>query len=235
MYIRYMKYLYVSCLFLLGVSVYGQDSLKLAERYYDGEQFLKAKAVLSDYLLTYPDNLQARLLLGKVYGHLKDWDQSALTFKDLKNSYTQWADVYYYYGAATAMQAKNGSKLKAIGKLSDIEESFKKSIALNPNHVEAHWALVTYYTELPRLFGGSLNKAKTYAADLLQISPVDGYLAYGYIYEYDKAYDQAERNYKMAYKIGGSKTTFKKLYDLYLTKLNDTEKANQLKQEFNSK
>jgi hypothetical protein len=41
-------------------------------------------------------------------------------------------------------------------------------------------------------------------------------LAKGYIDEYFSRYAKAESNYKKAHEIGNSKTTFQKLYDLYL-------------------
>lgn len=67
---------------------------------------------------------------------------------------------------------------------------------------------------------------------MFTISKVDGYLAYGYIDEYFKRFQMAEKNYLQAYKIGNSKTTFEKLYNLYIYKLKNTTKANQLKAEF---
>ena len=95
-------------------------------------------------------------------------------------------------------------------------------------------ALVTLYIELPGIVGGSEKKAQKYAAELLNLSKVDGYLAKGYIDVYFERYQSAEKNYSLAHKIGNSKTTFEKLYDLYLNKLKDAEKAKQLKKEFNS-
>ena len=52
---------------------------------------------------------------------------------------------------------------------------------------------------------------------------------------YFSRYTKAEINYKKAHEIGNSKTTFEKLYDLYLNKLKDKTKAYKLKQEFENK
>lgn len=229
-----MKLYFVLLSLFYVISIRAQDSLALAETYYSKNEYEKAKLVLLNYIPTPTNTYQAHLLLGKVYGYLGEWEQAVNEFKNLKIKNPTIADIHYFYGAALAMQAKNGSKLKALGKLSDIESSFNKALELNPKHIDAHWALVTYYTELPGFLGGSLNKAKLHAKDLKHLSAVDGYLAYGYIYEYDNQYTQAESYYLKAHKIGNSKTTFQKLYHLYLNKLKNTDKANQLKQQFNS-
>ena len=68
--------------------------------------------------------------------------------------------------------------------------------------------------------------------DWVVLSKVDGYLAKGYIDVYFSRYAKAEIHYKKAHEIGNSKTTFEKLYDLYLNKLKDKAKANKLKEQF---
>ncbi len=70
--------------------------------------------------------------------------------------------------------------------IGDIEDSFKKAAELDPNHINVRWALVEYYMKLPAIFGGSKNMALKYAYQLEQLSKVDGYLAKGYIFEYDE-------------------------------------------------
>jgi hypothetical protein len=85
---------------------------------------------------------------------------------------------------------------------------------------------------LPAIVGGSEKKAQKYAEELFNISKIDGYMSKGYIDEYFKRYSKAEINYTKAYQIGNSKTTFQKLYNLYLNKLKDTEKAQKLKTQF---
>jgi len=49
------------------------------------------------------------------------------------------------------------------------------------------------------------------------LSKVDGYLAKGYVYEYDDEPELAEKYYKKAIAEGGSETCFNKLTNLYET------------------
>ncbi len=68
----------------------------------------------------------------------------------------------------------------------------------------------------------------------MQLSKVDGFLAKGYIDVYFKRYAKAEIHLKRAHEIGQSKTTYEKLYDLYLNKLKNMEKAQKLKADFHT-
>jgi tetratricopeptide (TPR) repeat protein len=84
--------------------------------------------------------------------------------------------------------------------------------------------LVEYYTKLPGILGGSINKSLKYAYQLEQLSKVDGYLAKGYIYEYDNKPELAEKYYKLAINQGGSLWCYDKLTTFY-EKQKQPEKA----------
>ncbi|MGB3775367.1 MAG: tetratricopeptide repeat protein, partial [Leeuwenhoekiella sp.] len=119
------------------------------------------------------------------------------------------------YGGAMGMKALAISRMRALTYISDIKEQFTLATTLDPNHIEARWALVELYLQLPGILGGSVNKAKKYADELQEISPVDGYLSKGYIEEYDENEKAAEKYYKLAIEVGGSPTTYEKLTNLY--------------------
>ncbi len=133
------------------------------------------------------------------------------------------------------MKAKSVNKFKALGMIDDIENSFLKAAELDKKHIETRWALVMLYIELPGIVGGSEKKALKYSDELMELSKVDGYLSKAYIDEYFNRYKKAETNYLKAHEIGNSKTTFQKLYNLYLNKLKDKAKATKLKEQFDNK
>ncbi len=83
------------------------------------------------------------------------------------------------------MKAFTVSKLSALTMIGDIKGAFLKAAKLDPKHIDTRWALVEFYVQLPGILGGSIKKSLKYADQLQQLSVVDGYLAKGYIYEYD--------------------------------------------------
>lgn len=172
--------------------------------------------------------------LGDIASHNKNWKEAVEYYKKLKELKPTEANYFFKYGGALGMRASEVNKFKALGMADEVKESFEKAIKLNPKHIQARWGLVEYYLNLPGIFGGSESKAILYSNELLQLSLVDGYLSRGKIEEYFKRYSAAEKYYIKANEIGKSKTTFQKLYNLYLNKLKDAKKAQELKRKFDS-
>lgn len=222
-------------LILLSFSAFSQSNFEKAEKLYAQKKYYDAEKVFKEHLKTQPNHAKTLEYLGDIAGHQKKWDEAIIHYKKLKNSFPKAANYWYKYGGALGMKAKESNKFKALGMIDEVEESFLTAAKLDAKHVETRWALVMLYIELPAIIGGSEKKAQKYATELMTLSKVDGYLAKGYIDVYFSRYTNAESNYKKAHEIGNSKTTFEKLYDLYLNKLKDKSKANKLKLEFENK
>ena len=212
--------------------LFSQSPFEKGEKLFDQKKYNEARESFQEILKAQPNHSKTIEYLGDIAGVQKDWDEAILNYKKLKISFPKNANYWYKYGGALGMKAKESNKFKALGMIDEVEQSFLTAAKLDVNHIETRWALVILYIELPAIIGGSEKKAQNYANELMTLSKVDGYLAKGHIDVYFSRYAKAEINYKKAHEIGNSKTTFEKLYDLYLNKLNDKTKANKLKQEF---
>ena len=209
-----------------------QTNLEKAEAYFKSGKFVQALPLFVDLLSENPNNIQTLEYLGDIHGSLKNWDKAISYYKKLKTLKPTEANYHFKYGGVLGMKAKDANKFAALGMLPEVKKSFEKAIELNPKHIQARWALVELYIQLPGIAGGSERKARKYSDELLAISPVDGYLSKGRIEVYFENYDKAEVQLLKAYEIGNSKTTYLKLYDLYQNKLKDYKKALNLKKEF---
>lgn len=224
-----MKYLFIFLFpyFLLGQSVYEQ-----AYASFDKEKSEQAQLSNEKLLKTNPNNLKALEALGDIAGLNKNWDKAIGYYGKLKSLKPNEADYYYKFGGALGMKALVVNKFKALGMISDIKGSFEKAIQLDPKHIDARWALVELYLQLPGFVGGSESKALQYSNQLLAFSPVDGYLTRGRIEEYFERYKSAEVYYKKAITIGKSKITYQSLANLYKNKMNAPEKAKSILEEY---
>lgn len=202
-----------------------QTAFEKSEKQYKQENYALAKSGFETLFKQNPDDPKTLKYLGEIACRMKSFDKALFYFERLKKIRPNQADCYYLYGGALALKAKSVSKIRALGMIDDIRESFEKAIALNPKHIEARWALIEYYLQLPGIFGGSEEKALEYSNELLQISPVDGYLSKGHIAEYSKQYKEAEKNYLKAIDEGHSFTAYKKLAFLYKDKMKMPEKG----------
>ncbi|NNE33048.1 MAG: tetratricopeptide repeat protein [Winogradskyella sp.] len=212
------------CIFFITSICFSQTSVEKAETFIAQKQYTKAQSEILKFLEKNPNHTEALELLGDAYGYQKKWDKAIKQYEKLKETFPNNANYHYKYGGALGMKAKEISKLKALGFISDIKSSFLKAADLDSNHLETRWALVELYVSLPGIIGGSFTKALEYADELEKLSKVDGYLAKGYIYEYDDEPELAEKYYRLAIKIGGSVTCYEKLTNFYENQ-NQPEKA----------
>lgn len=212
-----------------------ETDFEKAEKLYKQEKYDQAKTLFESYLKSNPNHYKTVEYLGDIAGHQKKWDEAIKEYKVLKTQFPKTANYWYKYGGALGMKAKSVNKLKALGMIDDVENAFLTAAKLDVKHIDSRWALVMLYIELPGIVGGSETKAVKYSNELMELSKVDGYLSKGYIDEYFNRYKKAEANYIKAHEIGNSKTTFQKLYNLYLNKIKDKAKATKLKEQFDKK
>jgi tetratricopeptide (TPR) repeat protein len=209
-----------------------ETDFEKAEKLYKQEKYDQAKTLFESYLKSNPNHYKTVEFLGDIAGHQKKWDEAIKQYKVLKTQFPKTANYWYKYGGALGMKAKSVNKFKALGMIDDVENAFLTAAKLDVKHIDSRWALVMLYIELPGIVGGSETKAVKYSNELMELSKVDGYLSKGYIDEYFSRYKKAEANYIKAHEIGNSKTTFQKLYNLYLNKIKDKVKATKLKEQF---
>ena len=204
--------------------LFGQSNFDEVEQLISTKQFLKAEELMRHYVEENPNDLTGIELLGDAYGHQKKWDDAITYYKKLVEANPNNANYHYKYGGALGMKALIISKIRALGIIGDVKEAFLKAAELDPDHIDTRWALVELYMQLPGIIGGSKKKSLKYAEELEQLSKVDGYLAKGYVYEYDKEPELAEKYYKLAIEEGGSLTCFDKLSEFYQNE-NQPQKA----------
>ncbi|WP_345090854.1 tetratricopeptide repeat protein [Flavobacterium chungnamense] len=220
---------------LISFNMMAETDFEKAEKLYKQEKYDQAKTLFESYLKSNPNHYKTVEFLGDIAGHQKKWDEAIKQYKVLKTQFPKTANYWYKYGGALGMKAKSVNKFKALGMIDDVESAFLTAAKLDVKHIDSRWALVMLYIELPGIVGGSEAKAVKYSNELMELSKVDGYLSKGYIDEYFNRYKKAEANYIKAHEIGNSKTTFQKLYNLYLNKIKDKAKATKLKEQFEKK
>lgn len=197
------------------IFIFSQSLSVEINQLFDAKQYQKAETIALNFLKDNPDNIEAIELLGDTYGFQKKWDDAIDAYKKLVDAKPNIANYHYKYGGVLGMKALSVSKFKAAGLIGDLKNAFLKAAELDPNHIDTRWALVELYMQLPGIIGGSKKKALQFANELQNLSAVDGYLAKGYIYEYDEEYTLAEENYKKAVQVGGSLNSYQKLTNIY--------------------
>ncbi|PQB04964.1 hypothetical protein BST85_08710 [Aureitalea marina] len=207
---------YLTCFMLIMASaLHAQNPFDRAVILFEDAQYEEAGSLFQSHLKNYPKDAKTREYLGDIAAYQKDWDGALEWYGPLVEENDQSANYHYKYGGSLAMKALEVNKFKALGYISDIKYHFGKAAELDSSHIDVRWALVEFYMQLPGIIGGSERKSKSYADQLMKISPVDGHLSHGYIAEYSDRPKDAEYHYKKAIDIGGSMLTYEKLTSFY--------------------
>ncbi len=217
---------------LITFSVFAQGEIDKAEKLFDQKKYSEATTLLEKFSKEYPNNLVATELLGDIAIQQKKWDEAIKYYSLLKKSHPTVANYHYKYGGALGLKAKEINKFKALKLIDDIENAFLKASQLDTKDLNSRWALIMFYIELPGIVGGSEKKAQKYADEIALLSKADGYLAKAYIEEYFNRIVKAETYYLKAYQLEKSKKTFQKLYNFYLYKSKEENKAKKIKEQF---
>ena len=217
---------FLTFLLLFPLLIWSQSDYNKAEKLFEARKYDQARPVFESFLKENPSHLKTIEYLGDIAGHDKSWDKAIGYYRKLKQLKPSEANYYYKYGGVLGMKAKESNRFKALGMIGEIKQSFEKAIELNPKHIEARWALVMIYIQLPSFVGGSETKAIKYSNELLKLSPVDGYLSKGQIEEHFKRYTAAEQQYKKAIAAGSTKVGGQMLDNLYKNKMNKSVKKN---------
>ena len=212
-------------LYLIGFSVLAQSNFEKGVALFEKGQYENARPYFASELNHSPNQQKVIEYLGDIASHINNWESAANYYKKLTVLNPKNANYFFKYGGALGMRAKTEGKWVAIRVVGDSKASLEQAIVLSPNHIEARWALLEYYLQLPVFVGGSETKAQRYASELARISPVDGYLAKAHIDEHYKRYKNAEVHYIKAIEVGGSKHTYERLAQLYKDKFHDPDKA----------
>jgi tetratricopeptide (TPR) repeat protein len=194
---------------------FGQSLVKEIEGFINNKEYTKAEKGLFNYNNTPSKDIRTIEVIGDAYAQKKQWEKAVFIFEYLIKVDAKNANYHYKYGEALGRYALMNNKIFALFTMNEVKREFLLAAKLDTTHINARWALVVFYTELPGIFGGSIRKALSYTEELQILSPIDGYLSKGYVYEYDNEIDLAEKNYKKAINVGGSITCFNKLISFY--------------------
>ena len=192
-----MPLLRMLLLIWLPIGIVAQPELQYAEKLIAERNYQAAE----QFLVKLAENKEHPALknkLGEVYGYQLKWDQAIDIYRELTLLHPQNAEYFFRYGGVLAKKAQNSNAFVALTMLGRIRSSFRMVLKLEPNHIPAHWAVIDLYVSLPGIVGGSMSRAYEYAHALKQLAPLDGYLALGYVYEYDDQPEKAKKHYLKA-------------------------------------
>ncbi len=195
-----MKTFYLICVFSLFVNIISaqtslQDGIKLLEK----KEYDQARSVFETILKSDNNNAEAHILLGRLLmGYYRNFDDAEEHLEKAVELDGGNAEYHWYLGNVYGAQAQVAGFFSKISYAKKLKTEFIKAVELNPDDIRFRESLMVYYLRAPGIIGGSVEKAKEQAKEMMRINACSGHFAYAQIAIYEKNSGWAEQELKQA-------------------------------------
>ncbi len=185
------------CLLLVAaLPALGQSIVERARRLYDQKSIPEAKAMLDKVQEEDPDYALAQYYLGRIAFDNQDYDNAAEHFEEATEAKNGEKSEYYAWLGDTYGTIARDANIIRQGLLAPkMKSAWEKAIALDSRNLDARQSLISFYTEAPGFMGGSMEKAKEMAKQIMAINPAQGHRSLGNLYVKEKNILGAEKEY----------------------------------------
>ncbi len=149
-------------------------------------------------LLEGPDEAVARAYLGRIYHAREDFDEAEDHLERAVELEPNNADFVYWLGSSYMDHIDHVSLFGKRGMAHKARDTMLRALEIDPDHIDAREALGGYYLHAPGIVGGSKDKAREQAAELIARDATAGYLFLAEIHEVEEEWDEAWRAYQSA-------------------------------------
>lgn len=120
------------------------------------------------------------------------WFEKAIDANDRASAHHLWL------ANCLGDQADHTSKIKLPFLARRIKGEFDRAVQLDPTSIDARHGLIEYYSQAPGVMGGSMDRAKEQAREILKLSEWRGHYEMARLLERDKNVADAEKEYAAA-------------------------------------
>ena len=174
------------------------QSAPTAEQLFAAGRFDEARAAFQMQLAQNRNDANALYYMGRIAEarnnskEAVEWFEKAVKLNDGSALYHTWL------GNALGTVAQNANKLKQPFLARRVKAEFERAVQLDPTMWEPRNGLVDFYSIAPGVMGGSMDKAREQAAEMVKLNPMRGHLAQARLAERQKDSTLALASYQAA-------------------------------------
>lgn len=180
---------------LLPFALLAQSSLDRAKNLWNDNKHLEASKILQSIPKSSKDYAEARYYLGRSSYDKKEYDDAIDYFEEAIEANDKNADYYNWLGDTYGTKAGDANLIQQGFMAPKMKAAWEKAVALDPQNVNARQSLIQYYLQAPSMFGGSTEKAREIANQLVKIKPAEGHRQLGLIFLNEKKQVEAEKEF----------------------------------------
>jgi len=167
-------------------------------RLFETRRLVEARTVLEQAVREDAGDARAASYLGRVLLAEGEIDRAVAWMEKSVALEEAGADYHLWLGRAYGSAAIRASVFKQPALARKVKREFERASQLDPDNLEARFALLEYYLRAPGILGGSVKKAEEQAREIHKRDALEGHRALGRIDEHRKDFDEALREYGRA-------------------------------------
>lgn len=184
--------LFYTCSIFLA---YGQSTIEKAKKLYEERKFAEATKLLSPVKDDHQDYATAQYYLGRIAFDENKVDDAADYFEEAIDKNEAVAEYHNWYGNALGRIAQNANVVRQGMLAPKMKSAWEKAVKLNPRYIDPRQSLIQFYLQAPGFMGGSVDKAKEMAKEIIKVKPGEGHRQMGNIYLHEKNNVEAEKEF----------------------------------------
>ncbi|HEU5292530.1 MAG TPA: tetratricopeptide repeat protein [Cyclobacteriaceae bacterium] len=185
----------LSVLLLFPLLAVGQFQIEKAKTLYESKKYVEAAKLLEQVDDESKDYAAAQFYLGRIAFDQKEYDDAADYFEEASENDEKVADYFLWLGDTYGTIAKDANVVRQGFLAPKMKTAWEKCIALDAKNISARESLIEFYTQAPGFMGGSFEKAKEVANQIVKLNPAQGHRSMGDIFVREKNPTAAEKEY----------------------------------------
>lgn len=188
-----MKTLFI-LLAAIPMALNGQ-SVEKAKVLFDSKKYPEAIKILEEVEDDHKEYAAAQYYLGRIAFEQKEYDEAADYFEEATEANDNAAEYFLWLGDTYGTIAADANVVRQGFLAPKMKSAWEKAVALDSKNIPARLSLIQFYTQAPGFMGGSNEKAKETANQIIKLNAAQGHRAMGNIYVREKNMTSAEKEY----------------------------------------
>jgi tetratricopeptide (TPR) repeat protein len=188
---------------LMSFSVCAQSIVEKAKTFYETKKYDEAEKLLKGVSEKSAEYAAAQYYLGRLSYDKKEYDDASEYFEEATEADPKQADYFNWLGNTYGTIAQNANMFKQGVLAPKMKKAWETAISLDSKNLSARTSLIQYYLQAPGFMGGSVDKAKEVAKQIVGLDAAEGHRQLGNIYVHEKKIAEAEKEFQEAAKANG--------------------------------
>lgn len=182
-------------LWSVSLGTFGQ-TIDQGKAFFEVRKHSDAEKVFSAIPGTNPGYAEAQYYLGRIAFDRKDYEKAVEYFEAATKKDTKKSDYFNYLGRASAEMAIAASIFSKPSWASQSRKSWESAVALDSKSIEPRLSLIDFFSMAPGFMGGSMEKAKAMANEVMKLNEAEGHWRLGNLFVSENNPVEAENEFE---------------------------------------